>query len=88
MRFSSDCATVAFVKDGVLSQSDTREGAPARDLVRLPAVPTTGGKPVSSGLKMPDLRQLSIHPDGNRIAFTSVRWNYEAWAIDNLLPKR
>ena len=34
---------------------------------------------------MPDLSQLSIHPDGNRIAFTSVRWNYEAWAIDNLV---
>jgi Tol biopolymer transport system component len=51
-------------------------------------IPANGGKPVSTGIKMPDLRQLTIHPDGNRIAFTSVRWNYEAWAIDNLLPKR
>ena len=124
MRFSTNCAMVSFIKDGVLSLSDAREGAPARELARLPAgehfaedssamtwsrddrflyfvtyrdvhgdyelwrVPTAGGKPVSTGMKMPDIRQLSIHPDGNRIAFTSVRWNYEAWAIDNLLPKR
>jgi len=50
-------------------------------------IPASGGQPVSTGIKMPDLRQLTIHPDGNRISFTSVRWNYEAWAIDNLLPK-
>ncbi len=121
MKFSSTCTSVAFVKDGVLSVSDAREGAPSRELVRLSngehfqdnasgiawslddrflyyvtyrdvhgdyelwRVPSTGGKPIFTGVKMPDLSQMSIHPDGNRIAFTSVRWNYEAWAIDNLV---
>jgi len=51
-------------------------------------IPVAGGKPVSTGIKMPDIKQLTIHPDGNRIAFTSVRWNYEGWAIDNLLARR
>lgn len=51
-------------------------------------IPSAGGKPVSTGIKLPDIKQLTIHPDGNRIAFNSVRWSYEAWAIENLLARR
>ena len=56
------------------------------DLYRIPA---EGGKPEKLGLEMGGfLMNLSIHPDGRHIAFsTSVESNAEVWVMDNFLPK-
>ena len=34
-------------------------------------VPITGGAPVSTGLAMEALRDISMHPDGRQIAFNA-----------------
>jgi len=48
-------------------------------------VPITGGAPVSTGLMMDSLRDVSIHPDGRRIAFNAGMKRVEHWAMENLL---
>ena len=50
-------------------------------------VPLTGGTPVSTGLMMESLRDISIHPDGRRIAFNAGMKRVEQWAMENLLPR-
>jgi Tol biopolymer transport system component len=50
-------------------------------------VPTTGAVPVSTGLTMDGLRDLSIHPDGRQIAFNAGFKRGELWVMENLLPK-
>jgi hypothetical protein len=58
--------------------------SPIRTLWR---VPTTGGSPVSTGLAMEGLRDISIHPDGRQIAFNASFKNSEYWVMENLLAK-
>ena len=54
------------------------------ELFRMPA---TGGAEVSTGLKLPDLRDIDISPDGTRIAFSIGAVTYpEIWAMENFLP--
>jgi len=48
-------------------------------------VPITGGAPVSTGLMMESLRDVSIHPDGRRVAFNAGMKRVEHWAMENLL---
>ena len=50
-------------------------------------VPITGGPPVSMGLTMDGLRDVSIHPDGKRIAFNAGWKRGEQWVMENLLPR-
>ncbi len=50
-------------------------------------VPLTGGAPVSTGLMMEGLRDVSIHPDGRRIAFNAGFKRGEQWVMENLLPR-
>jgi len=51
------------------------------------SVPTDGGEPQPSGLSMPGLYEVSVHPNGRRIAFGSSKEpTEEVWAIKNLLP--
>jgi hypothetical protein len=60
-------------------------------------VPITGGPPVTTGLMMDDLRDVSIHPDGRRSAFNAgmkrvehwvvEHWVVEHWVMENVLPK-
>ena len=49
-------------------------------------VPINGGNPVSTGLTMDGLRDVSIHPDGRRIAFNAGWKRGEQWVMENLLP--
>ncbi len=51
-------------------------------------VPITGGAPVSTGLTMEGLRDVSIHPDGRRIAFNAGFKRGEQWVMENLLPRK
>jgi Tol biopolymer transport system component len=50
-------------------------------------VPVRGGKTESTDLAMPRLRDLSIHPDGRRLAFAAGRNEFEVWVMENFLPK-
>jgi Tol biopolymer transport system component len=46
-----------------------------------------GGDPVNSGLTMDGLRDISIHPDGRRIAFNAGWKRGEQWVMEHLLPR-
>lgn len=60
------------------------DGKSPYELVRVPAA---GGTPESMGLKVEDLRDLDIAPDGKHIAFSIGDVNRpEIWAIQKFLP--
>ena len=46
-----------------------------------------GGEPVSTGLTMDGLRDITIHPDGRRIAFNAGWKRGEQWVMEHLLPQ-
>jgi Tol biopolymer transport system component len=53
-------------------------------------IPAAGGEPQNLGLRMAFYDNLSAHPDGNRIAFSSygASWkNPEIWVMENFLPE-
>jgi eukaryotic-like serine/threonine-protein kinase len=50
-------------------------------------VPVDGGAPISTGIVAEGVRDLSIHPDGQRIAFNAGWRINEPWAMDNLLAR-
>ena len=50
-------------------------------------IPTEGGEPRKLGLAIYELINLSIHPDGQRIAFSSGKAGAEIWVMENFLPK-
>jgi hypothetical protein len=56
--------------------------------VTLWLVPVSGGNPVSTGLTMDGLRDVSIHPDGRRIAFDAGWRRFEQWVMEHFLPAR
>jgi Tol biopolymer transport system component len=54
-------------------------------------VPANGGAPQKIDLTMVQIRHLSAHPDGQRIAFSSQGTNpaeSQVWVMENFLPKR
>jgi len=51
-------------------------------------IPAEGGQPQSLGLSTTDMTSsISIHPDGNRIAFSSGQRKAEVWVMENFLPQ-
>ncbi|MFC1715487.1 sigma-70 family RNA polymerase sigma factor [Candidatus Poribacteria bacterium] len=58
------------------------------DAIELWRSPIGGGDPQKLGLTMKKIEDLSVHPDGHRIAFTGPgpRSGYEVWAMENFLP--
>jgi len=50
-------------------------------------VSTDGGEPQKTQLSMDGIRNLRIHPDGERIAFTAGQYKFEVWVMENFLPK-
>ena len=46
-----------------------------------------GGEPEEVGLEMNALREVRIHPEGTRIAFTAGAPHWEVWAMENFLPE-
>ena len=48
-------------------------------------VPAEGGKPQKL-LAMEGLCHISVHPDGQRVAFTGGRPTSEIWVMENFLP--
>jgi len=52
-------------------------------------IPVAGGEPQNLGLRMAFYDNLSAHPDGRRVAFSSygASWkNPEIWVMENFLP--
>ncbi|MEX2281269.1 MAG: hypothetical protein WEE89_02150 [Gemmatimonadota bacterium] len=55
--------------------------------VELMAVPAAGGAAQSTGLVMPELRHVSITPDG-RVSFTSGPMNHQqVWTMENIFTR-
>lgn len=50
------------------------------------AIPADSGEPRSLGLKMKGLREVRVHPDGHRVAFTSGAPSWEVRVLENFLP--
>lgn len=50
-------------------------------------IPAEGGEARNLGLTIDRIFNLSIHPDGKRIAFTSGTPSAEVWVMENFLPE-
>jgi Tol biopolymer transport system component len=50
-------------------------------------ISVAGGEPQRTGLAMPGLRGLCVHPDGRRIAFTAGLPEVELWVMDGLFRR-
>jgi Tol biopolymer transport system component len=50
-------------------------------------IPAQGGEARSLGLTIDRIFNLSIHPDGQRIAFSSGKPAAEVWVMENFLPE-
>jgi eukaryotic-like serine/threonine-protein kinase len=68
------------------TQNPPNTPAPTR-VTTLWRVPVGGGAPVSTGLTFDALRDVSIHPDGRRIAFNVGFKSSEHWMLENLLAR-
>ena len=83
---SSFCASPpsAWTRDGryVLFVMGNRGQPGPTELWRVPA---EGGEPQKL-LEMNGLSDISVHPDGRRIAFTGGSTQMEVWAMENFLP--
>ena len=49
-------------------------------------VPAQGGEPQRIGIAMDGLRDLRVHPDGQRIVFAAGQNKHEVWVMENFLP--
>lgn len=49
-------------------------------------VPVKGGAPHKTGIAMEGLRDLRVHPDGQRIAFRAGHHQGEVWVMEDFLP--
>lgn len=50
------------------------------------AIRADGGQPRSLGLRMKGLREVRVHPDGRRVAFTSGAPSWEIRVMENFFP--
>jgi Tol biopolymer transport system component len=78
--WSPDRRDVLYAKLTGRGQEQTRE------LYRIPA---EGGEPqkLPFPLASESLNSLSVHPDGQRIAYTAGKKKTEIWVMENVLPK-
>lgn len=80
--------TFAWTPDGneILFVKDVSSGK-GRQACELWHVPAEGGEPQKFDIAMEGTHRLSIHPDGNRIAFHSGKSRAEIWVMENFLPE-
>jgi Tol biopolymer transport system component len=85
----SPTITPAWSADGrfiYFARHPARSSEALMDLYRISAA---GGEPQKLDLAMARLRHLSVHPDGRRIAFSSMGENppnSQVWVMENFLP--
>ncbi len=77
--------SIAWSQDG-FNLLFTREPGPGNSKTELWLIPVRGGEPRKLGLTARNMRELSIHPDGRRIAYTSGGDRSEIWVMENFLP--
>jgi Tol biopolymer transport system component len=51
-------------------------------------IPAEGGEARKLGLTIDRIAELSIHPDGQRIAFSTAKRGAEVWVMENFLPAK
>jgi len=82
---------LAWTRDGrFLLFVHSRGTGPGTWKSELRRVPAEGGQPEPTGLSWPDLIPgISLHPDGERIAFSAKSPNAkgEIWVMENFLPE-
>ena len=80
--------TLTWTRDSryILFTQEARAGPQA--IAELWRVPAEGGEPQRLGLAMEHLREVRVHPDGQRLAFVGGRDKYEVWVMENFLPGR
>ena len=63
--------------------------ASARQLFEVWQIPVGGGEAQKLGLAMKQFHQISVHPDGRRIAFTQpgTGRQFEVWVMENFLSE-
>ncbi len=85
-------AGFAWTPDGRYLLFGKKNAGTSAEPVELYRISAQGGEPQKLGAAMPTLQNLSIHPDGRRIAFSAARspleGQMEVWVLDNLLPER
>jgi Tol biopolymer transport system component len=79
MAWSLDGKYIFFSKIG--------EGEGQHGRCELWRISRDGGKPVKYPLAADGMEDLSLHPDGQQIAFKSGRSSSEIWVMENFLPK-
>ncbi len=62
------------------------KGNPQDQKSELWRIAVDGGKPEKLDLVVEGLRSLRMHPDGQRIAFSTGKFSQELWVMENLLP--
>ena len=75
---------LAWTRDGrslVFAKRDR-----AKDTSAIWRIAVKGGEPESLGLEVKGRANLSIHPDGRQIVYSSEQGNLEVWVIENMLP--
>ncbi len=58
-------------------------------MIELCRIPAKGGEPqklMDVAEAPPAASYISVHPDGQHIAFTTGHWQWEVWAIESFLP--
>jgi Tol biopolymer transport system component len=80
------CTSFAWTPDGryVLFRR-FRRNQPEEPPMELWRIPSKGGEPQKL-LEMHGLREMSVHPDGQRIFFPRGTWMQQVWAMENFLP--
>jgi Tol biopolymer transport system component len=74
--WAPDSQSVLFVK----------QPSPGDSKTELWRIPLQGGEPRKLDLTAEYMRELSVHPDGRRIAFTAGQDKQEIWVMENFLP--
>lgn len=82
MAWTPDNREIIYGKD--LLAPDSRELAKSCELWK---VSIDEGEPQRLWRMGGSLKFLSVHPDGQRIAFSSGTWQVEVWVMENFLPQ-
>ncbi len=87
----SQIMTPAWSADGRYIYFSKLQKSPPEPMMDLYRVSVDGGEPQKLDLAMGRIRHLSVHPDGQRIAFSSLGANPEqsqVWVMENYLPAK
>jgi Tol biopolymer transport system component len=77
--------SVAWAPDGQ-SVLFLKQPIPGDSKTELWLIPVKGGEPRKVDLTAENMRELRVHPDGRRVAFTAGQDKQEVWVMENFLP--